>query len=225
MSKKLNFRLINCVLMLAPVLVLLVSTIDMQNHFFPYAQGQPTVGTSGSENETDTISPEGVEPVLIISNPSNNTQVPVGEVLVSGNASNAGDANIQTIGLKVDEGDYIPVTPQVPGNWSNWSVTIDISESGPHTLKARADYGVGDQTWSIGNVLVNAVSNADVASNTTFRQSVSEGNVSAQSSNEMPNESAAVSPKLEIPAPPSSSQEEVQAAPAYKNPIDILFGR
>jgi hypothetical protein len=220
MSKKLNFRLIHCLLVLAPAIVLLVSSIDLQDHFFQYALGQQTVGTSGSENETNAISSEGIEPVLIISKPSNSSQVPLGEVLVSGNASNTGDANIQTIGVKLDEGDYIPATPQVPGNWSNWSVTMDIPAPGPHTLKARADYGVGDQTWSVGNVLVNAVSNADVASGVTSNQSISGGNPSVPSTNEMSNESATVSPMVEIPP-----QEEAQAVPTYKNPIDIILGR
>jgi hypothetical protein len=97
---------------------------------------------------------------------------------------------------------------------------MDIPAPGPHTLKARADYGVGDQTWSVGNVLVNAVSNADVASGVTSNQSISGGNPSVPSTNEMSNESATVSPMVEIPP-----QEEAQAVPTYKNPIDIILGR
>ncbi len=212
MSRKLNFRPIHCLLVLVPAVVLLVSSIDVQNHFFQNAQGQPTVGTSGSENATDTISSEGAVPEIIIAIPSNNSQVPVGELLVSGNASDTETANIQTIGVKVDEGDYMPTTPQVPGDWSEWSVTTDIPSPGPHTLKARADYGAGDQTWSIGNVLVNA--NGDATSDATSNQSISGGSSSPPSTNEMSNESATVSPVVEIPPQPSQSQEEVQAAPS-----------
>ena len=89
-------------------------------------------------------------------------------------------ANIQTIGVKIDDGEYTPATPGV--NRSTWSITLDMAP-GPHTLKARADYGAGEQTWSIGNVLVNATSNAQATSNATSSENQNLGDPSSASIN------------------------------------------
>jgi hypothetical protein len=239
-----NYRLIKCMLVLTPAIILLASTVAAQNLFIPFVRGQPVAETAGSMNETGT--PSSVEPLLIITSPSNSSQIPAGEVLVSGNASDTDVANIQTIGVKIDDDDYIPATPQAPDDWSDWSITLDIAAPGPHTLKARADYGAGEQTWSIGNILVNVVSDAEAASNATSGLPISGGNVSQQSSIETSNESASENQMSQIPPQPPSSQQEAGAgspedqevkdsstdnqevqdtSATYRNPLDILFGR
>ena len=162
LKKNQNFRAMNCILVLMPVIILLVTTIAAQDYLIPFVQGQSPAETAGSVNETGTTL--SVEPLIVITSPTNGSQIPAGKVLVSGNASDAAVANIQTIGVKIDDGEYTPATPGV--NRSTWSITLDMAP-GPHTLKARVDYGAGEQTWSIGNVLVNATSNAQATSNAT----------------------------------------------------------
>ena len=238
-----NSRLIKCMLVLTPAIILFVSSVAAQNPFIPFVQGQPMAETAGSMNETGT--PSSVEPLIIITSPSNSSQIPAGKVLVSGNASDADVANIQTIGVKIDDADYIDATPQAPGDWSNWSINLDVPAPGPHILKARADYGAGEQTWSIGNLLVNVLSNAEGASNATSGLPISGGNDSQQSSIETSNETASDNQMSQTPPQLSSSQQEAGAgsledqevkdsstdnqevqgtSSTYRNPLDILFG-
>jgi hypothetical protein len=234
LKKNPSFRRINCVLVLTPVIILLVTSVVAQNYLIPSVQGQAPSETAASVNETGTTS--SVEPLIVITSPTNSSQIPVGKVVVSGNASDAAAANIKTIGVKIDEGDYVDATPSTPGDWSIWSITLDTAAPGPHTLKARADYGAGEQTWSIGNVLVNAISNAQGTSNTTSTPPMSGGNSSQQQSVEIPEESASESQISETSPQIPSTQQAVQtgsvdnqetqtAAANYKNPIDILLGR
>lgn len=77
--------------------------------------------------------------------------------------------------MKINDGEYTPTTPGV--YWSIWSTTLGVAPD-PHTMKARADYGAGEQTWSVGNVFVNALSNAQATSNTTSLPPISGGNLS-----------------------------------------------
>jgi hypothetical protein len=64
----------NCTLMLVPVIILLVTTVAAQDYLIPFP-----AETAGSVNETGTTL--SVEPLIVITSPTNDSQIPVGRFL------------------------------------------------------------------------------------------------------------------------------------------------
>ncbi|MGB7664877.1 MAG: Ig-like domain-containing protein [Nitrososphaeraceae archaeon] len=220
-------------LVVTPVIILLATNVATQDYLIPFALGQQSAGPAGSVNKTGTTL--SVAPLIVINSPTNGSQIPVGKFLVSGNASESAAANIQKIEVRIDDGEYKPSTPRIPSNWSSWSTTLDTAAPGPHTLKARAYYGTGEQTWSIGNVFVNAVSNAQGISNATSTPQMSGGNLSQQSLVEVSNASANKNqisenlpqhpPTQREVQPGSTDNQEAQNATDYRSPVNIPLGQ
>ena len=71
--------------------------------------------------------------------------MPHGNILVKGTASdNPGGSGVKNVAVVVDSGSFVTVTPSAPGNWSTWSITVNIPSTATHTLKARATDNAGN---------------------------------------------------------------------------------
>jgi hypothetical protein len=77
--------------------------------------------------------------------------MPHGNIVVKGTASDDPDGSgVKTVAVEVDSGSFVTATPSAPGNWSTWSITVNISRRGSHTLTARA-------TDNAGNIAQNSI--------------------------------------------------------------------
>jgi|SRR5581483_3806843 len=77
-----------------------------------------------------------------------------GKIVVQGTASD--NSGLQAVELRIDNGAYAAVTPKAAGDWSAWTITIDVNSSGSYRLVSRATDKAGNQAWSSININVIA---------------------------------------------------------------------
>jgi hypothetical protein len=115
------------------------------------AIAQSTLSSNVSGINNATHGQEGLEPIspkVTITSPAKNSSLPVGVTLITGNASaRTGGNAIKVVEVHVDKQPYSTATPKVTGNWSNWSIKLNISTAGPHVIQARATDIVGKRDW------------------------------------------------------------------------------
>ena len=79
--------------------------------------------------------PDTTPPTLAITSPANNSTHPPGNVVISGTATdNVGGSGMRDVRVRVDSGAYQTAT--LTG--SNWTITLNITAEGPHTITANA---------------------------------------------------------------------------------------
>jgi subtilisin len=104
--------------------------------------------------------PDTTVPTIKITSPAGGSNVLVGMVLVMGISSdNAGGSGVKTVQVKLDTGSYATATPRAPGDWSTWTMPINIGAAGQHRILSRATDNSGNQAWN--SIYVNAVAAAD----------------------------------------------------------------
>jgi|GEM_PF-2640173 len=85
-----------------------------------------------------------VAPTVKITQPSKGSTLPASEILVLGTAiDNAGGSGVKKVEVKIDNGAFELASPQVPGDWSQWSILVVITTEGSHSIKARATDNAG----------------------------------------------------------------------------------
>jgi hypothetical protein len=77
-----------------------------------------------------------------------------GKITVQGTASD--NSGLQAVELRVDSGSYSAATPKAAGDWSTWSITVDVGSSGDYRLLSRATDKAGNQAWNSINISVVA---------------------------------------------------------------------
>jgi hypothetical protein len=91
---------------------------------------------------------QATPPRVTITSPTKNSSLPLGIVLVTGNSSpSPGGSAIRDVKVHVDKGAYSSATPKANGDWSKWSIKLNISTAGPHVIQARATDIAGNQNW------------------------------------------------------------------------------
>jgi hypothetical protein len=108
------------------------------------SSGIPSAGSiikiPGAASTPDTTIPN-----LAITSPATGSTLPPGSVLVQGTASdNTGGSGVRDVRVRVDTGAYVTATPQSPGNWSTWSITVSITAVGSHTITANCRDNAGN---------------------------------------------------------------------------------
>jgi subtilisin len=129
------------------------------------------LGTSGRDSnygygliraDKAVAAPDTAVPSIRITSPAAGSTVPVGMVLVMGTSSdNAGGSGVKTVQVKLDSGSYATATPKAPGDWSTWTMPVDIGAAGQHRILSRATDNAGNQAWN--SINVNAVTASDTA--------------------------------------------------------------
>jgi hypothetical protein len=106
---------------------------------------------SGIKNATHGQEGQAIYPKVAIISPTKNSSLPVGVTLVTGNSSARPGGNaIKVVEVHVDNHAYSTATPKATGNWSNWSIKLNIPNNapiGPHVIQARATDAAGIQSW------------------------------------------------------------------------------
>ncbi len=116
------------------------------------------IGTLSTEasGTTGSAGPDTTVPTVAITSPANNATVPAGSVPVSGTAAdNVGGSGVLRVEVRVDSGAYFIATPQAPGNWSTWTITLNITALGSHTLRARVTDNAGNVGFNVGTRTIN----------------------------------------------------------------------
>jgi hypothetical protein len=113
-----------------------------------------------------------VYPKISITTPTKNSFVPVGFILVTGNASqNPGGEPIKTVEVHLDKQRYLAAKPIPRGNWSNWYIKLKIPDNTPqglHIIQARATDMIGVQSWYHVTVHVTGASANSSSSSSAF---------------------------------------------------------
>ena len=98
------------------------------------------------------------KPLVSITTPSTGSTVQTNTVIpVTGTALDP-DSGISIVRVKFGSGNYQTATPNAAGDWSSWSITLDVATSGTYRIVARATDSAGKQgSDSISvNVIVDA---------------------------------------------------------------------
>jgi hypothetical protein len=107
---------------------------------------------SGIKNATHGQEGQAIYPKVAITSPTKNSSLPVGVTLITGNSSAREGGNaIKVVEVHVDKQPYATATPKVTGNWSYWSIKLNIPNNapiGPHVIQARATDIEGIQSWA-----------------------------------------------------------------------------
>ncbi|HXV46355.1 MAG TPA: Ig-like domain-containing protein [Nitrososphaera sp.] len=74
-------------------------------------------------------------------------------------SDNAGGSGVKTVQVKLDSGSYATATPKAPGDWSTWTISINIGTTGQHRILSRATDNAGNQARN--SIYVNAVTATD----------------------------------------------------------------
>src|SRR5581483_5481588 len=77
-----------------------------------------------------------------------------GKIVILGTASD--NSGLQAVELRIDNGTYAAVTPKAVGDWSTWSIAIDVGSSGNYRLVSRATDKAGNQAWNSIDISVIA---------------------------------------------------------------------
>jgi hypothetical protein len=112
------------------------------------AQVTTSSSVSGINNTTQSSAGQAIHPKITIISPPKNSSLPIGVVLVTGNASaSPGGSAIKDVKVHVDKQTYSNAIPKITGDWSNWSIKLSISIPGPHVIQARVTDIAGNQNW------------------------------------------------------------------------------
>src|SRR4029078_979757 len=98
---------------------------------------QPIFGQSSA----DTVVPK-----INILDPSWCNAVGSGKVIVNGTSGDNG-TGVKIVEVRVDKNKYVTTDPISAGNWSSWSVPIEVNDTDPHRILARAAENSGNQNW------------------------------------------------------------------------------
>ena len=116
-----------------------VSAVDNAGNIGPLSAERSGVTNSSSDT---TI------PSVAITSPANNASLPHGNILVQGTASdNPGGSGIFDVQVRTDNNPWVLATPQSAGNWSTWSITVQLPTAGQHIIQARATDKANNMMW------------------------------------------------------------------------------
>jgi hypothetical protein len=92
-------------------------------------------------------STDTVRPSIAIAKPFDNSSFSIGLIAIEGTAiDNAYGSGIKTVEVRVDDGAY-STAKTVSGNWSSWSITLDMQSSGSKRIVSRVIDNAGNQNW------------------------------------------------------------------------------
>jgi hypothetical protein len=183
------------------------------------AQLTTSSNVSGINNTTQSTAGQAKHPKVTIISPPTNSSLPIGVVLVTGNASASPSGSaIKDVKVHVDKQAYSIATPKVTGDWSNWAIKLNISVPGPHVIQARATDIAGNQNWH--HVSVN-ISGANV--NTSSMPATSNKTAVAAPTTNATAVVPATSNKTAVAAPTTNATAVVPSSVQHKSITSSAF--
>ena len=111
--------------------------------------------TAGVNIIVSSSPPDTTIPNISITSPAGGSTLPRGDILVQGTASdNPGGSGIRDVRVRVDSGPYAAATPAAPGDWSTWSRTVKINQTGSHTIVVNVRDNAGNFRTAGVNVTI-----------------------------------------------------------------------
>ena len=116
-----------------------VSAVDNAGNIGPLSAERSGITNASSDT---TI------PSVAITSPANNASLAPGNIVVQGTASdNPGGSGIFDVQVRTDNNPWVLATPQSAGNWSTWSITVQLPTAGQHFIQARATDKANNMMW------------------------------------------------------------------------------
>ena len=120
----------------------------------------PLSTTSFAQTVDNNDNNESLLPTIHITKPTYCTSsISLGKVSVQGNANSSdGIAKVEAFAHGYpfnEEYPFIPAEPVSPGNWSSWSIILDLNTTGSHRILAKATDNSGRENWD--EVILNVV--------------------------------------------------------------------
>jgi hypothetical protein len=117
-----------------------------------------------SDDAKNTDNNKSLLPTIQITKPSYCTsKVSAGEILVQGNANGSNDiSKVEAFAHSYPFNGrfpFLPAEPISPGNWSSWSMTLDLLGTGAHRILAKVTDNSGRENWD--EVIMNVDTTVD----------------------------------------------------------------
>jgi plastocyanin len=114
----------------------------------------PTI-THIQSNMTGPVGPDDhTIPKVHIVEPGWCSSVKTGDVLVRGTSADNG-SGIKIVEVHVDKNEYSPAIPKNTTDWSSWSISVNINDSKPHRIQARATDNSRNENWD--DITINSL--------------------------------------------------------------------
>jgi len=112
--------------------------------------------------------PDTMRPAVKITSPTEGQSVVNGTVPVTGTSSDeTSGSGVKIVQVRVDSGSYQTATPKAAGDWSTWSINLNIPTPGSHKIQARATDNAGNSNWYSVNINVGATAPEPTPADTT----------------------------------------------------------
>jgi len=136
----------------------------------------------GIKGHSPIVTADKLAPSIVITSPANDSKLAQrdGKVTFYGTASD--DTSVDRVEVRVDDGAYSIATPVAAGDWSTWSLTMDLGTSGLHRMVSRATDTSGNQGWNsiYINMLIDAQNPSVAIVNPTAGATIPQGTVPVQ---------------------------------------------
>ncbi|MFY3741742.1 MAG: hypothetical protein HMLIMOIP_002202 [Candidatus Nitrosomirales archaeon] len=104
-----------------------------------------------------------IPPTVTITKPIAGAILPPSAIRVEGTAlDNSGGSGIKIVHVSVDGGTYAKATPKASGDWSNWSISVSIVNTGYHKITVRATDNGGNKNYNEVTIAVSSESPNDL---------------------------------------------------------------
>jgi hypothetical protein len=112
--------------------------------------GYAQTGTGNTEvptENTDTTATDTIKPSVRITEPAKDSTVTStsNKITVKGTASD--NVKVKSVEVRVDDGTYKLATPKAAGDWSSWTISVDVT-AGQHRLVPRVIDTSGNKAWN-----------------------------------------------------------------------------
>jgi hypothetical protein len=87
-------------------------------------------------------------PSVAITSPAVGSTIITTNSMITVQGTAADNTAVRIVEVRVDSGSYVTATPASPGDWSSWSVAVDLGSSGTHRITPRATDNAGNQAWN-----------------------------------------------------------------------------
>lgn len=114
-------------------------------------------GCGDSSSKPTTAAADAAAALSItVDTPAASMMIGVGQLDVTGTASGDPAIGIATVEVSLDGATFQPAEPAAPGDWSTWSIPVDVASEGDHTITSRV-------TDNAGNTAIASVTDAYTA--------------------------------------------------------------
>jgi len=134
-----------------------VSNLQDGSHTISAVAFDNAGNTQSASVDVTIKSPDVLPPSVSISDPTEGQQFSPGKITVSGTSSdNSGGSGVKLVEVRVDGNWYQTAAPSTTNDWAQWSITMDISTTGTHSIQARATDNSDNQASNTVNINIQS---------------------------------------------------------------------